>query len=87
MAIELAEHKIRVNAVAPAAVSTSALERWVPKGEIDSTLGTFAPLHPLGRVGAPADVAGAVVYLLSEDASWVTRVILNVDGGVVAGRN
>jgi NAD(P)-dependent dehydrogenase (short-subunit alcohol dehydrogenase family) len=87
LAIELAEHKIRVNAVAPAAVKTPALERWVPKDEIDATLDTFAPLHPLGRVGTPADVAGAVIYLLSEHANWITGAILNVDGGVMAGRN
>lgn len=87
LAIELAEHNIRVNAVAPAAVNTPALERWVPKDEIDATLGTFAPFHPLGRVGTSADVAGAVTYLLSEDASWITGAILNVDGGVMAGRN
>ena len=60
LAIELAGHKIRVNAVAPAAVKTPALERWVPKDEIDATLDTFAPFHPLGRVGTPADVANAV---------------------------
>ena len=71
LAIELAGHKIRVNAVAPAAVKTPALERWVAKDEIDATLDTFAPLHPLGRVGTPADVANAVTYLLSDEASWV----------------
>jgi NAD(P)-dependent dehydrogenase (short-subunit alcohol dehydrogenase family) len=87
LAIELAGHKIRVNAVAPAAVKTPALERWVPKDEIDTTLDTFAPLHPLGRVGIPADVANAATYLLSDQASWITGAILNVDGGIMAGRN
>lgn len=87
LAIELAEHKIRVNAVAPAVVKTPLYEGFIPKDEIDATLDTFAPLHPLGRVGTPADIANAVTYLLSDEASWVTGAILNVDGGIMAGRN
>lgn len=87
LAIELAGHQIRVNAVAPAVVKTPLYERFIAKDEIDDTLATFAPLHPLGRVGTAADVANAITFLLSEQASWITGTILNVDGGIMAGRN
>lgn len=87
LAMELAEHKIRVNAVAPAVVATPLYEGFIPKDEVDATLATFNGFHPLGRVGTPRDIASAVTYLLSEEASWVTGAILNVDGGVMAGRN
>jgi NAD(P)-dependent dehydrogenase (short-subunit alcohol dehydrogenase family) len=87
LAMELAEHQIRVNAVAPAVVATPLYEGFIPKDQLDATLATFDSFHPLGRVGTPKDIAAAVTYLLSEDASWVTGAILNVDGGVMAGRN
>jgi NAD(P)-dependent dehydrogenase (short-subunit alcohol dehydrogenase family) len=87
LAMELAALKIRVNAVAPAVVATPLYEGFVPKDQLDATFASFDSFHPLGRVGTPKDIASAVIYLLSEDASWVTGAILNVDGGVMAGRN
>jgi NAD(P)-dependent dehydrogenase (short-subunit alcohol dehydrogenase family) len=87
LAIELAEHQIRVNAVAPAVVATPLYQAFIPPEKIDETLDSFGPLHPLGRVGTAQDLASAIEYLLSDSASWVTGAILNVDGGIMAGRN
>jgi NAD(P)-dependent dehydrogenase (short-subunit alcohol dehydrogenase family) len=87
LAIELAPQRIRVNAVAPAVVATPLYEGFVPADKIEETLHGLDGVHPLGRVGTPEDIAGAVTYLLSDDAGWVTGSIVNVDGGVMAGRN
>ncbi|NSY37853.1 SDR family NAD(P)-dependent oxidoreductase [Leisingera sp. ANG59] len=88
LAMELADHGIRVNAVAPAVVVTPIYGAFIDPAQIEDTLTSgFDAFHPIGRVGRPADIAATVLHLLSDQASWVTGAIWDVDGGVMAGRN
>jgi NAD(P)-dependent dehydrogenase (short-subunit alcohol dehydrogenase family) len=87
LAMELSDYGIRVNAVSPAVVETPIYGAFIKPEEIGKTLAGFNAFHPIGRVGAAADVGAVIDFLLSDDASWVTGVIWDVDGGVMAGRN
>ena len=80
-ALELGEHGIRVNAVAPGHIATEFLEGWTEEAQETITDDEMIKPVPLGRAGFPDDVAGAFCYLASEEASYVTGELLTVDGG------
>jgi NAD(P)-dependent dehydrogenase (short-subunit alcohol dehydrogenase family) len=86
MALDGAVAGVRVNAVSPGFVSTPMLERWLAaQDDPAAARAGVVAMHPLGRLGEPADVADAFVYLASDEARWVTGTILTVDGGFGAG--
>jgi NAD(P)-dependent dehydrogenase (short-subunit alcohol dehydrogenase family) len=75
-AVEVAPHGIRINAVAPGLVDTQLVAALDP-----ATRESISAAHPLGRIARPAEIADAVVWLLSDKASFVTGIALPVDGG------
>jgi NAD(P)-dependent dehydrogenase (short-subunit alcohol dehydrogenase family) len=87
MAMELADSHIRVNAVSPAVVVTPIYGSFMEQDKIEETLQGFNNFHPIGRVGRPEDIAKTISFLLSDDSSWVTGAIWDIDGGVMSGRN
>lgn len=81
-ALECAKRGVRVNAVCPGPVQTPLVDRIVAaKPEIVSAI---EEREPIGRMGEAKEVAGAVVWLCSDEASFVTGAVLSVDGGYVA---
>ena len=79
MAVDLAPFGIRSNVVGPGAIHT---EEFEPQGETGKA--DRGRTVPLGRVGYPADIAGAVAFLASDDAAYITGQVIYVDGGMLA---
>jgi NAD(P)-dependent dehydrogenase (short-subunit alcohol dehydrogenase family) len=84
MAIDYARYGIRVNAVVPGATETRLMWNNVPAREIDQTRAVLEREIPLGRLAQPEEPARAVVWLLSEESSYVTGSHLVCDGGILA---
>jgi NAD(P)-dependent dehydrogenase (short-subunit alcohol dehydrogenase family) len=82
MALDHAAQNIRVNCICPGSVDTPLLENEMKDlGGIEAQLPKFAARHPLNRIASPQEIAQAVAYLASDNASFVTGIALPVDGG------
>jgi len=84
LAVEWADRGIRVNAVAPGTIRTERVLRLPDEPGGAQYLAEIERMHPMGRIGEPAEVANAIVFLASDDASFVTGAVLPVDGGYLA---
>jgi 3-oxoacyl-[acyl-carrier protein] reductase len=80
LALQLAPYNITVNDVAPGPTNTDNSLKWTPE-----QLAASAERIPLGRRGEPTDIAGAIVFLASEAASWITGASLDINGGIAMG--
>ena len=80
-ALELADHDIRVNAVGPGQIATEFIDGWSEEAPEAAEKDDLIKPVPAGRAGTPEDIGGAVLYLASDDADYVTGEILMVDGG------
>jgi NAD(P)-dependent dehydrogenase (short-subunit alcohol dehydrogenase family) len=76
-AVELGPHGIRVNCIAPGAIETARTRLELP-----DYAGAWSRTTPLGRIGTPGDVAGAIAFIVSDDAAFITGQTIMVDGGL-----
>jgi NAD(P)-dependent dehydrogenase (short-subunit alcohol dehydrogenase family) len=83
MALKYGRHGVRVNVICPGTIRTPIWEPILQKDP--AVFERLARWYPLGRVGAPEDVAKAALFLASDDAAWITGATLVVDGGLMAG--
>lgn len=81
LAVELAPDKIRVNCIAPVIGETALLSQFMGMPDTPENRAKFLSTIPLGRMSTPRDIANACLYLASDEADFITGVVLEVDGG------
>jgi NAD(P)-dependent dehydrogenase (short-subunit alcohol dehydrogenase family) len=81
IAVEYGEYGIRSNCVAPSTIRSPMIEPYLLDKQAKKTLESSFPLR---RIGDPEDISGAVAYLCSDDAKWITGTVISVDGGMSA---
>jgi 3-oxoacyl-[acyl-carrier protein] reductase len=79
LAAQVGPHGIRVNCIAPETILTERNNERIPEDQKTSLIAA----HPIKRLGTPEDVARAALFLVSDDAAWITGVVLDVAGGAV----
>jgi NAD(P)-dependent dehydrogenase (short-subunit alcohol dehydrogenase family) len=84
LAIEWADRGIRVNAVAPGTINTERVKRLPEEPGGSEYVEEIKKAHPMGRLGEPEEVANAILFLASDEASFITGTVLPVDGGYLA---
>lgn len=86
MALDHAREGVRVNAVCPGSVDTEMIHAaWKKFGDVEEARRLWSEKHPMGRIARPGEVARAILFLASDDASFITGTALAVDGGILAG--
>lgn len=85
MAVKYGAHNVRANVICPGTIRTPIWQERLD--ENPDVFDQLVPWYPLGRVGDAEDVARAALFLVSDEAAWITGVVLNVDGGLMAGNN
>jgi NAD(P)-dependent dehydrogenase (short-subunit alcohol dehydrogenase family) len=84
-ALDLGPDQVRVNTVCPGIIETAMWQAWLDSvDDPERVVGEVTKLQPLGRIGTPREVANAVAFLVSDEASYITGTTLYVDGGVTS---
>ncbi len=86
MALDYARANIRVNCICPGSVETDMIHAaWQLYGDVDEAARVWAAKHPMNRIASPDEIARLVLFLASDDSSFITGAAVPIDGGITAG--